>query len=268
LSPVLHINTLGGLTLNYQKESEIPVETLFIPPTVKSQSLLAYLIIQRHQSHPRSRLIGMFWGDRPEQKARRSLSTALWHIRRCFPAHDPIQSTVHEVQFVFSGELILDIELLENHAAQVEIANLQNAVNLYSGNFLDGFYDDWIVNERYRLQSLFIETLTNLLKLHEGAGNHNDALHVAQELLSFDSLREDAHRILMRIYCALGQRSAALEQYRLCQGDSKWKIRNWTGLPNDNRVRHRESHSNRAQPVGCCSARDAGREERRTGFLE
>jgi hypothetical protein len=29
-------------------------------------------------------LAGLFWGDRLESKARRSLATALWHIRRCW----------------------------------------------------------------------------------------------------------------------------------------------------------------------------------------
>lgn len=49
------------------------------PPTLKSQSLLAYLVVHRNQPQPRERLTGLFWGERPEDKARRSLSTALWH---------------------------------------------------------------------------------------------------------------------------------------------------------------------------------------------
>ena len=53
------------------------------PPTLKSQSLLAYLILHRQHPQPRERLANLFWGDRPESKARSSLSTSLWHIRRC-----------------------------------------------------------------------------------------------------------------------------------------------------------------------------------------
>ena len=68
---------LGTLDLHYD-DRPLPK-----PPTLKSQSLLAYLILHRHQPQPRDRLVGLFWGDRPERKARRSLTTALWHIRRC-----------------------------------------------------------------------------------------------------------------------------------------------------------------------------------------
>lgn len=64
------------------------------PATLKSQSLLAYLILHRHRPQPRDRLVGLFWGDRPERKARRSLTTALWHIRRCLP-EDYILSDPH-----------------------------------------------------------------------------------------------------------------------------------------------------------------------------
>ena len=42
------------------------------------------------------------------------------------------------------------------------------------------------------------------------------ALSTALRLLQHDPLREDAHRLAMRVYCRLGQRNAALEQYHRC----------------------------------------------------
>ncbi len=75
----LRLHFLGTLDIRYDNQP------LLKPPTLKSQSLLAYLILHRQRPQPRDRLVGLFWGDRPERKARRSLSTALWHIRRCLP---------------------------------------------------------------------------------------------------------------------------------------------------------------------------------------
>ncbi|MFQ5813768.1 MAG: ABC transporter substrate-binding protein, partial [Anaerolineae bacterium] len=46
---------------------------------------------------------------------------------------------------------------------------------------------------------------------------HDAALAMALRLLSHDPLREDAHRLVMRAYCHLGQRNAALEQYHRCR---------------------------------------------------
>jgi DNA-binding SARP family transcriptional activator len=187
------------------------------PPTLKSQSLLAYLVLHRDQPQPRERLAGMFWGDRPERKARRSLTTALWHIRRCLPQEDLILSDSHTVQFDPQSDLWLDVEEFEAQASGDDTASLLSAVALYRGDFLDRFYDDWIISERYRVEALFLEALRRLMVDRETGGEHQAALATARRLLRRDSLREDAHRLAMRAYCRLGQRNAALEQYHRCR---------------------------------------------------
>jgi len=186
------------------------------PATLKSQSLLAYLVLHRRRPQPRDRLVGLFWSDRPEHKARSSLSTALWHIRRCLPT-DYILSDPHTVQFDPHADLWLDIDEFGSHLSQDDMEHLQAAVALYRGDFFDGFYDDWIINERYRLETLFCEALARLMVGQEARGEHDAALTTALRLLDCDPLREDAHRLAMRAYCQLGRRNAALEQYRRCQ---------------------------------------------------
>jgi hypothetical protein len=49
--------------------------------------------------------------------------------------------------------------------------------------------------------------------LYEAGKDHQAAMATAFRLLSRDALREDAYRVIMRAYCHLGQRKAALEQY-------------------------------------------------------
>jgi predicted ATPase/DNA-binding SARP family transcriptional activator len=187
------------------------------PPTQKSQSLLAYLVLHRSQPQSRERLAGLFFGERPEYKARRCLSTALWHINRCLPDETVLLSNSRTIQFDPRNNLWLDVEAFESHASRAEIASLQYAIALYRGDFLDGFYDDWTLSERYRLEALYLEALAQLM-LHQEAGrDYQSALATSLRLLECDSLREDAHRLAMRAYCHLGQRKAALEQYARCQ---------------------------------------------------
>ncbi len=204
----LQLHFLGTMDIRYD-DQRLPK-----PPTLKSQSLLAYLILHRHRPQSRDRLIGLFWGDRPERRARRSLSTALWHIRRCLPDDIPILSDAQTVQFDPQSDLWLDVDEFEAQTSRDDTASLQSAVALYRGDFLDGFYDDWIISERYRLEALFLEALARLMVGHETGGEHQAALATALRLLGRDPLREDAHRLAMRAYCQLGQHNAALEQYR------------------------------------------------------
>ena len=83
---VLRLYFLGTLDIRYD-DQPLPK-----PATLKSQSLLAYLVLHGDKPQPRARLAGLFWGDRPEPKARASLSTALWHIRHVLPNEDLILS--------------------------------------------------------------------------------------------------------------------------------------------------------------------------------
>lgn len=48
----------------------------------RSESLLAYLLLSRDRRVSRQSVIEAFWNDQPEQRARRSLATALWRLRR------------------------------------------------------------------------------------------------------------------------------------------------------------------------------------------
>jgi len=187
------------------------------PPTIKSQSLLAYLAIHHNQPQSRDKLASLFWGERPERRARRSLTTALWHIRRCLPEENLILGDAHSVQLDPQANLYLDITVFEALSARSDISSLQNAVLLYRGDFMENFYDDWVLNERYRLETLFSEALERLMMELEAGGEYKEALNIGLRLLQNDTLREDAHRLVMRAFCNLGQRNAALEQYRRCQ---------------------------------------------------
>jgi len=208
-------------------------EVLPKPPTQKSQSLLAYLATHRDAPHPRHKLIGLFWGESGERRARRSLSTALWQVRRALAAGEPDSSEYilaerDTVQFDPQSDYWLDVAFFEAQVRRqigagmdgvpsADIRELQQALDLYRGEFLAGFYDDWVISERYRLEALFLEGLAWLLEAHQARGEHEEALACARRLLRQDPLREDVHRQAMRLYVQLGHPVAALQQYYRCR---------------------------------------------------
>jgi len=126
---------------------------LQLPATLRACSLLAYLVSDCQRSHPRERLAALFWPDRPRAKALHSLSTALWHIRRVLPPGDYILADAKMLQFNPQSDYWSDVEafLTFLSADEPDIEALQQAVKLYRGDLLEGYYDDWILNSRYRL---------------------------------------------------------------------------------------------------------------------
>jgi predicted ATPase/DNA-binding SARP family transcriptional activator len=221
MAPELQIRCLGRLSLRCCEPSEGAANELTLPPTLKAQSLLAYLIAHRDRPQSRDHLAELFWGDRPEHNARRSLATALWQIRRCLPGDDFILADTANVQLNPRRAFWLDVaefeKLARTRAPVAHVSALQQAIELYRDDFLEGFYDDWVLSERYRLESLYCDALTGLMAAREALGEHEAALAMAMRLLEQDPLREDAHRAAMRAYCRLGQRHAALAQYGRCQ---------------------------------------------------
>ena len=206
---------LGGFEIRHGDE---PIQ---LPPTAKSQSLLAFLILHRRRPQSRDHLADLFWGNRPERKARRSLSTALWHIRRAFPHTDILSSTSHTVQIHPQIDIWVDAEQFERMVEEstreettAPVVHLQDALALYRGELLAGFYDDWLMNDRYRLELLFLEGLSRLLRCYEARQDFPALLETGLRLLRHSPLREDAHRAVMRAYQQLGQRNAALQHYR------------------------------------------------------
>lgn len=208
--PALRVSLLGT------PEISLAGHRLQLPATRKALALLAYLILNRSKPQPRDRLVYLFWSERPEEKARSSLSTAIWHVSRCLPSKGNLLSGVQTVQFNPRMALWLDVDQFERGITQADLPDLQAALALYRGDFLEGSYEEWILHERYRLENLFLDGLARWMQGNEAAGDYRIALAAAQRLLSYDPLREDACQTAMRLCAGLGRRGAAQEYYQRC----------------------------------------------------
>jgi len=216
----LRIHLLGQLELAFGGE------VLPLPATARSRSLLAYLVTYRERPHPREVLADLFWPDRPRDKSLRSLSTALWHIRRVLPPGDYILAGAQTAQFNPQSDYWLDVEKFESQLQDTErkdrtaascLRLLAACLQLYRGDFLEGCYDNWCLEERYRLEGLYLKALERLAAGHEGLGQPEKALRYAGLLLARDPLREDMHRAAIRLHARLGRRAEALRQAQWCR---------------------------------------------------
>ena len=92
-------------------------------------------------------------------------------------------SDLHTVQVDPQVDLWVDVDEFESETSQDNEARLQGGLALYRGDFMDGFYDEWVINERYRFESLFSDGLTRLMMGQEERGEHQAALRTALRLL-------------------------------------------------------------------------------------
>lgn len=199
-----------------------------------AQSLLAYLALFQDRSHRRELLADLFWKEQSDRNARRCLSTTLWRMNKELKRELPPESftfldteTMGEIQFSADADLWIDVTAFERKAnlalntnttemEEEDIQILNQAVQLYRGELLEGYYDDWVLLERERLNMLFLRCLSRLMYHHHQQKEWPKSIHYGQRILQIDPFREQIHRELMLLYLENGQRSQAIQQYELC----------------------------------------------------
>jgi len=222
----LRIQLFGSLSIMTD------VQVLDGAATRKSRALLAYLILAKNRPVARELIAAAFWGDLPEDRARRALNTDFWRLRQVLlrgglePAryldsnHDDIRfrtetSSVDALDF--TATLGKATQRPPETASDAELADLSAAVSLYRGDFLEGVYDEWSLQQREHFQVRYQSALDYLLRATLARDHHDEAVRIGTKLLQLDPLQEHVHRILMRCHVALGDRPRAIVQYRQCE---------------------------------------------------
>lgn len=226
---VLHISLFGSVRVTHGRGLS---EEAKVTRTV--QALLAYLLLYRHRAHPREVLAALLWGDHSESRARSCLSTALWRLRSVLePDGVPrgtylVTTPANDIGFNSASPHWLDVEVFEEKVCQMvshpvdgvdaaAVTELEKALELYTAELLEGFYDDWALRERERLRMLHLNSLAYLMRYHRDHGAHEESLAWGQQILQLDPLREEIHRAVMRLYVESGQRALAVRQYEACR---------------------------------------------------
>jgi DNA-binding SARP family transcriptional activator len=139
--------------------------------SAKSQALLCYLAVTG-RPHSREKLAGLLWGDTSDAKAQANLRKSLSILRQSFG--DALIITRQTVAFNRDSGYLLDVEVFESGAAEADAASeelqpVRETVDLYRGEFLEGFsvrqalgFEEWVLSERERLRQLAIQALYRL----------------------------------------------------------------------------------------------------------
>ena len=185
-------------------------------PTRKVESLLAYLVLHRGV-HNRERIASMFWGDSPDELARRSLRTALSSLRKEV-GEDLIISDRETLQLNPAFPLRVDVLQMEKQAQEVISGNPQAIMDpgLYHGDLLKDFYEEWILEERGYYRELFVNALLRSAQSLRSEGEYRRAIALSQKVVAVDPANERAYQHLIFCYGALWDRSAALKSYEDC----------------------------------------------------
>ena len=117
----------------------------------KYAHLLAYLALNQNRAHAREELIEIFWPEEPILKARTCLRTALSSLRRQLDCPELFLDGARDTVRLNPNAISTDVQQFELACSRRDPV----AASLYTGPLLAGCYDDWALDERLRLDSLF-----------------------------------------------------------------------------------------------------------------
>ncbi|MBI1879271.1 MAG: hypothetical protein HYR94_13810 [Chloroflexi bacterium] len=181
-------------------------------PSRPAQSLLAYLILNAGTLQRREKLAGLLWPEATETNARSNLRHTLWRIRKSLGPSlygpDYINADDLTITFDVSAPYWLDTAVLERKVNQHSpLEELIEAVSVYRGELLPGFYEEWVVLERERLQTVFERKMQTLLERLVEAQRWPDVLEWGERWLALGHIPEPAYRALMLAHSGLGDRA-------------------------------------------------------------
>jgi DNA-binding SARP family transcriptional activator len=135
----------------------------------KAQALLYYLAMTAARGQPsqtRAALATLLWSEHGEGEARSNLRKVIQQLRKSFAGylaveHDAIGFQSDQVYWVDALAFTTQLRAARTAA---DPALLQQAVALYGGDFLEGFYvreaplfEAWMLAERVRLRELMLQ---------------------------------------------------------------------------------------------------------------
>ena len=217
--PSIRIDMLGGLRVVRGSR----VTTRF--RTQKTAVLLAFLAYHNTQSHSRELLIDMLWPDKTPEAGRNSLSMALSSLRSLLEREEGKEPGS---RVVLAGRTNVGLDPLRvttdtglfeaalakrTTGSEERMRSLEEAARLYQGVLLPGYYEEWILAERERLQKRCIEGLQELALGRLDIGDRKGALEIAHRAAALDPFQEEAQRLVLRLLLESAQPAAALRQY-------------------------------------------------------
>jgi DNA-binding SARP family transcriptional activator/TolB-like protein len=181
-------------------------------------ALLAALSVGGRSGLTREKLLLLFWPDADADKARHALNQALYNARRVLRLDDLFITSAADVR-INPECLTSDVRDFDD---ALEVDDLERAVALYRGPFLDGFYisgspdfEQWTSAERSRLAGRMTEALERLATAAESRADARAAVEWRRRAVTLNPLDSAATVRLMNALAAAGDLPGALQHARV-----------------------------------------------------
>jgi DNA-binding SARP family transcriptional activator len=215
---MLELQTFGTVGLRTRDVGD----SVATPVQAKRLALLAFLAVApRRRLRRRDQIVALFWPGLDAEHARSALSQALRYLRRCLG--DRVVLTQGEEEVGVDGQALwCDAAAF---AAASDAGDLEAALALYKGSFLEGLfvtgaapeYEEWVALERTRFRILATAAAAGLAEAAARDGNLAGAVPWARRAAALSPEDEGAAARLIGYLARSGDRAGAIGAYEALQ---------------------------------------------------
>jgi two-component SAPR family response regulator len=185
---------------------------------------LFFLLLHTPDGLPKEAIGNMLWPESTPAQLKLQFKNAIYRLRRSLE-QDVILLQGDDYTFNHSLDYEYDVEVFDAKLLQAhdepednqKIGFLQDAIRLYNGTFLPELEGEWVNTERARVYHAYQNAVLYLSELLLQSGQYKSGLDHCQGLLASDPCLEEAHRLIMRIHAAQGNKAAVVRQFERCQ---------------------------------------------------
>ena len=242
IEPASEITDLTVKTLGFVEIYRDPSKP-FAPDawtTRRARDIFCYIATSAYRRVEKDVLIDIFWRDEDLETVEKNFHPTISHIRKALNSRQAFKEkfiVFRDGAYSLNPELAysIDTEEFESAVGEAEKAkreknteafreNLETAHALYRGEYMAGVYEDWAEERRHYYAEQFSRVLGGLAKLAFAEKKWSNALKFAGEILQIDPFREDAHRLIMKVFAAQGKRAKVKEQFETLQNYLKKEL--------------------------------------------
>lgn len=225
---ILQLNLFSHITISDESGGILPLHWR----TADIQQLFLYLLQHRGQVVGKSELIDLLWPEFELKRAYARLYTGVYHIRQLlepFGDHFAIISS-SEGYLLALKDIRLDVDQFERFVqsetplSRDTIEQYEQAMSLFTGEYLQEYNYAWAENERRRLQAMWIRTVSRMADWYYSNHHLDKAVSHCLSICHKYPLEEKAWFTLMKLLAEAGDRASVLHYFNQLRAMLKEKF--------------------------------------------
>lgn len=187
----------------------------------RAMELFIYLLCHGRLGQTKEQITTALWPDLSPARATSNFHINLYRARR---AVSPSVFTLEQGHYQLNPDISIysDVAEFERLISQSEnlsddiqekAAHLKQAIHLYRGQFMVGFYNEWTEQRRREIEDQYLRTLSSLAIIRENHSDYKTAIELLEKYLDINPYHEEVYHKIIKLHLARGDKVAAEQVY-------------------------------------------------------